>query len=278
MSTLKKKGKFLLLIISILIIFYCVFIWKNVYDASYTPQGPQADISCILNKNKLTGEDYSFLFKQTGLSKTAIDDFRLSSDGNEKILSIQNNYFKRNKIFREQLNPFTVQESILVNGSLSRFIQMAPVKNGDILLTKSCYTLYWRHGHCGIVIDAKKGITLESLTPGSHSITQDISKWQYFPTFKILRLKNADQKKLNEIVAFAVKNLAGIKYGIYSPKLYDAVKPKVENCSQMIWQAYYHCGYDIDGNKGLLVTPSDLAKSDLFEVVQTFGFPPDKPW
>lgn len=278
LSTIKKRGKLLLLIISVLISLYCIFIWKNIYDASYTPEGPQANISGILKKKTLCSEDYSFLFKQTGLSKTAIDEFRLSSDGNKKIISIQNNYFKRNKIFREQLNPFTVQESILVNGSLSRFIQMAPVKNGDILLTKSCYTLYWRHGHCGIVIDAKKGITLESLTPGSHSITQDISKWQYFPTFKILRLKNADQKKLNEIAAYAAKNLAGIKYGICSPKRYDDTKPKVENCSQMIWQAYYHYGYDIDGNKGLLVTPSDLAKSDLFEVVQTFGFPQDKPW
>ncbi|WP_024834261.1 hypothetical protein [Ruminiclostridium josui] len=278
MRTIKKRGRLVVLILSVVISLYCIFIWKNVFEASYTPKCPQVDISCILNKNKLSKEDYSLLFKQTGLSKTAIDEFRLSSDGNKKILSIQNNYFKRNKIFREKLNPFTVQESILVNGSISRFVQMAPVKNGDILLTKSCYTFYWRHGHCGIVIDAKKGITLEALTPGSHSITQDISKWQCFPTLKILRLKNADQTKLDAIASFAAKNLAGIKYGIFSPKCYDDTKPKVENCSQMIWQAFYQFGYDIDANKGLIVTPSDIAESELFEVVQTFGFPPDKSW
>lgn len=278
MITIKKRGKLILIIFSIIICSYCIFILTSIFNARYAPKYAQTDISNILKKNKLSDGDYLTLSRQTGLSENAINDVLLSADGKAKILSIQDNYFKRNKIYREQLNPFTVQESILVNGSLSRFIQMAPIKNGDILLTKSCYTLYWRHGHCGIVIDANRGITLESLTPGTFSKIQDISKWQYFPTLKILRLKNADQKKLDEIASYAAKNLIGIKYGICSPKRFDDIKPKIENCSELIWQAYYHFGYDIDGDKGLLVTPSDLAKSDLLEVVQTFGFNPDKPW
>ncbi|HEX2925596.1 MAG TPA: hypothetical protein VHP38_04980 [Ruminiclostridium sp.] len=278
MVIIRKRGRLILIFFGIVICSYCIFILTSYFDTGYSPEGPKLDISNILKKAELSVGDYSLLYRQTGLSVSAIDDFRLSPDGNAKILTIQNNYFQKHKVFREQLNPFTVQESIMVNGSLSRFIQMAPVKNGDILLTKSCYTFFWRHGHCGIVIDAKKGITLESLTPGTISRTQDISKWQYFPTLKILRLKNADQKILDNIASYAAKNLSGIKYSICSPKRFDDIKPKVENCSEMIWQAFYHYGYDLDGNKGLLVTPSDLAKSDLMEVVQTFGFNPDKQW
>jgi uncharacterized protein YycO len=275
---IKIRGKIVISILGILTAAYCIFILTSLYFASYTQQVPKSDISGILDKGSLSSEDYSVLYRQTGLSGQAIDEIRHSVGGTNKIVSIQNNYFKKNKIFRENLNPFTVQESIMVNGSISRFIQMAPVRNGDILLTKSCYTLYWRHGHCGMVIDAKNGITLESLTPGTISTTQDISKWQYFPTFKILRLKNADQKKLDEIAAYAAKNLIGIKYNICAPKRFDDIIPRDENCSQMIWQAYYHFGYDIDGNKGLLVTPSDIAKSDLLEVVQNFGLNPSKAW
>lgn len=275
---IKTKSKIIISIFTLLINLYCAFIFANMYNATYSPTSPRVNISPLLNNSVLTSADYSVLYSQTGLSKQAIDELRSNQDGDNKILSFQDNYYSKVNIFTEKLNPFTIQESLTVNSAVSKSNQIVPIKNGDILLTKSTHTLYWRHGHCGIVIDAKNGITLESLEPGTVSMQQNISKWQYYPTFKLLRLKSADSKKLDDIAHYAAKNLIGIKYSIFASKRYDDITPKGENCSQVIWQAFNHFGYDIDSNKGTLVTPEDIAKSNLLEIVQIHGFNPQKEW
>ena len=42
-------------------------------------------------------------------------------------------------------------------------------------------------------------------------------------------------------------------------------------CAHLVWLAYAAYGYDIDSNGGLIVTPKDIAESELFEVVQIYG-------
>jgi uncharacterized protein YycO len=249
-----------------------------MYNAYYFPTSPKVDIQPILKNSILSPTNYSLLYSQTGLARQAIDDLLIEKEGVSKILSFQNNYFTKNKLYFEKLNPFTSQEFMTVNGKLNNeSFEIAPIKNGDILLTKSTYTLYWRHGHCGIVIDAKNGTTLESLEPGTISMQQNISKWQSYPTFKLMRLKDVDQKKLDEIAWYAAKNLVGVKYNIFASKK-DDKELKYENCSQLIYQAFNHFGYDIDNNKGIFVTPKDIAKSKLLEIVQIHGFNPKRDW
>ena len=166
----------------------------------------------------------------------------------------------------------------MVNSTMNdKCFQIAPLKNGDILLTKSTHTLYWRHGHCGIVIDAKNGITLESLEPGTLSMQQNISKWQSYPTFKLMRLRGVNQEKLDQIAQYAAKDLVGIKYAIFASKKYTSKLENV-NCSQLIYQAFNRFGYDIDSNKGIFVTPEDISKSKLLDIVQIYGFNPKKNW
>ncbi len=279
MKRLSLRIKILISIATLFINLYCFFIFTNNYKAVYYPSASRVDLQMILAKDKLTDHDYSQLLYQTGLGRPAVDALKNKTDGKDKILEFQEYYYTKNKIFTEKLNPFTSQETLLLTGNLplnNSFL--APIKNGDILLTKSTQTLFWRHGHCGIVIDAEKGISLESLEPGTVSMKQNVSKWQYYPTFKILRLKNADDKILDQVAKFSETHLLGKKYDIFASKYYNNKIPKNVNCSQIIWQAFNYFGYDLDSNKGIIVTPEDIAKSPLLEIVQVKGFDPDKVW
>ncbi|WP_244648367.1 hypothetical protein [Ruminiclostridium herbifermentans] len=280
MNRISLKTKIAIAIFSVLIDLYCCFIFINMYNRIYWPASPQIDLLPILKNSKLSEQDYSIIFSQTGLSKLAIDDLLAQKDGKNLISSYQKSYFTKRKIYTEKLNPFTSQENIFINKELDKnngSIQLAPLKNGDILFTKSTHTLYWRHGHCGLVVDAKNGIVLESIEPGTISKYQKISKWQTYSTLKVLRLKNADQKELDEIAKYADKNLIGLKYGILASKKQSNKLISV-NCSQIIYQAYKHFGYDIDSNQGLFITPEDIAKSNLLSIVQIYGFNPEKDW
>ncbi len=278
MRKMKLRTKIIISILTIFISLYCLFILANTYVSTYSPTLTMFDLKPILSKTFLNTNDYSLIYSQTGLSKLAVDEILDRQDGINSLLAFQRNYFEKINVFSEKVNPFTVEEYIMVNGAVREDNLIAPLKNGDILLTKSVHTMYWRHGHCGIVIDAENGVVLESLTPGTISKKQSITKWQHYPTLKILRLKDADQKQLDEIAKFAEENLIGIKYKILAFKRYDNKNLSGENCSQMIWQAFKRYGYDLDSNKGILVTPEDIAKSDLLEVVQIYGFNPQKDW
>ncbi len=283
MKKLRLKSKITIVLFSIIIDLYCFFIFYNMYNSIYSPTTPPLDLAPVLKGTELSEQDYSLIFSQTGLAKPAIDDLLAEKDGKNKIFAYQNIYYTKHKLYTEKLNPFTLQENIMVNKTKvngpedNDKIKIAPLKNGDILLTKSTYTLYWRHGHCGIVIDAKKGTILESVEPGTISMYQNISKWQTYATLKILRLENVNQKKLDEIAQYAVKNLFGLKYGIFASKK-QCNKLLSANCSQMIYQAYIHFGYDIDSNHGIFITPENIAKSKLLSIVQIYGFNPSKDW
>ncbi len=274
----KKKFKVIISIITLIINLYCLFIFSNMYNSHYIPTMPKTDIASILRNPELSQEDYSLLYSQTGLSKIAIDELLSQENGLKQILDFQTNYYTKQRIYIEKLNFFTSQENLMVSSAnTNKDSKIAPLKNGDILFTKSTHTLYWRHGHCGIVIDAKKGITLESLEPGTISMLQDISKWEAYSTLKVMRLKNVEQKKLDEIAQYAAKNLIDIDYSIFASKKHK-LEPKTVNCSQIIYQAFIHFGLDLDSNSGIFVTPENIAKSKLLEVVQIYGFNPEKDW
>ncbi|MHB8062837.1 MAG: hypothetical protein ACYDG2_09430 [Ruminiclostridium sp.] len=277
MNKIKSKSKAIISLFALFISLYCSFVFANMYNSYYSPKSPKLDIVPILSNKVITQKDYSLLFSQTGLAKPAIDDLLFQKNGLNKILSYQAGYYTKNKIYIEKLNPFTSQENILVSSTINDSHKLAPLKNGDILLTKSTHTLYWRHGHCGIVIDAKNGITLESLQPGTLSIQQNISKWQAYPTLKLMRLRGVNQDKLDEVAGYAAEALLGIDYGIFASKKHKD-KFAAVNCSQLLYQAFIHFGYDIDSNKGIFVTPENIAKSKLLDIVQIYGFDPNRDW
>ena len=45
-----------------------------------------------------------------------------------------------------------------------------------------------------------------------------------------------------------------------------------------MWYAYKQFGVDLDANGGCVVKPRDMANSEYMQVVQVFGFDPEKVW
>ncbi len=155
------------------------------------------------------------------------------------------------------------------NGDKQSMQRFSDLEDGDILVTDSTYCLCYRHGHAAIVIDAKKGITLEAFGIGRVSEFSTVSEWEKYPHVLVLRLR-AEKELRTAVARYAKTQLVGIPYrlctGVYGEK-YSGGEYTGTQCAHLIWLAYKKFGYDIDGNLGWLVAPEDFVKSPLLEQV-----------
>lgn len=285
LTNLKHK-KLIIALIIITIIVFTIFIMEIVIEPMgyIRPDYEMTDISKILEKDSLSDSDYKELFYQTGLGKTALDELLNNKEsGINEILKFQQIFFYDNNVACEKIGIITSQESIVDNeGNPMYGFNLAPYKNGYILITKATHSLGWRHGHAGIITDAENQETLEAVILGTDTMFQNINKWRVYPSFIMLKLKDASQENLNEIANFAKENMGGIPYGLTvgltSKKNPAPDKIKSTQCAHVAWYPLMQFGYDVDYNGSWLVTPRDIANSDLFEVVQIYGVDPKIIW
>ncbi len=269
----------------LLIIFATISVMETITEPSgyIRPDYAMTDISTLLEKENFSEDDYKELFYQTGLGKTAIDEILKNENGTDEILRFQENFFRDNKVLCEQIGIITSQESIVNReGSLIYGFELAPYKNGYVLITKATHSLGWRHGHAAIITDAENDETLEAVILGSNTVLQNINKWRIYPSFMMLKLKDTSQEVPDEIAKFAKNNLNDIPYGL-TVGLTESKNPDPENihttqCSHLVWYPFMRFGYDTDSDGSWLVTPKDIANSHLFEVVQIYGVDPQKIW
>lgn len=143
------------------------------------------------------------------------------------------------------------------------------IRDGDILVTDSTYCLCFRHGHAALVVDAKKGITLEAFGIGTESDFSGLSEWLRYPHVKVLRL-NAPAEIRKNIASYAEKNMRGIPY-MLSPGIIDDKDMEGTywgtQCAHLVWAAFRAYGYDIDGDGGWLVVPEDFTYSEILRSV-----------
>ncbi len=253
-------------------------------EAHIYPDYPMIDLEPVLSKDTFSDEDYTILFYQTGLGRSAIDEIRTSSSNwAQRLLLFQEKFFAEIKYVCEKNSPISREESIVdESGSYTAGTELAPLHEGYILVTKSSHAYGWRNGHSALVIDAANGRTLESVVLGTNSSIQDISKWTNYPNFILLRPKNCSYEDMKAIAGTAQEVLFDIPYdltvGIFSPKLAGRENVTGTHCSHLIWQAYSYYGYDLDSDGGALVTPNDIANSPALEVVQVYGVDPGNIW
>jgi len=281
-----KHKKLLVAFSIILLIFVIIQAMEAIIEPSgyIRPDYPKTDISSVLEKDTMNEEDYKELFYQTGLGKTAIDELLSDKEkGASEILKFQEIFFSDNNVSCESIGIITSQESI-VNGEGKPMygFNLAPYKNGYVLITKATHSLGWRHGHAAIITDAKRGETLEAVILGSNTMLQDINKWRVYPSFMMLKLKDTSQETLDEIAKFAKDNLNdkiyGLTIGLTNKKNPDPKDINGTQCAHLVWYPFMQFGYDTDYDGSWLVTPKDIANSDLFEVVQIYGVDPDEIW
>lgn len=284
----KIKGK---RIISIVIIFLIItFSGISVLEiiternATWKPDYPQVQLGNIVNKGNLNEEEYHTILMQTGLGKPAVDSLMKEIEKGQDRLDLfqeyQEDFFNSKNYECRKISLIVYEERIRnAKGDLIKGFKIPSIKAGDVLITKATHTLGWRHGHAAMVTNASKGETLEAVVWGSNSKYQNITKWQTYPSFILLRLKEDSEIVAEDIADFALKNVYDIPYGLFTgmPKKAPEGINKTQ-CSHLVWYPYFQFGYDIDSDGSWLVTPNDIANSDVFEIVQVFGVNPEEIW
>lgn len=239
--------------------------WRPNYDAI-----SEQELTLLLNKETLTSQDYQLLYEQTGLTQIGIDRLIAKEQKNE-IINIHRDYFANYKVIDERFAPFTCWEKI--NG----IVGLVALEPGDIILTSATHVLGFRYGHSALVVNENE--VIESFAVGSRSDVTMASMIQDYASFMVLKPKVSEQTK-TQIVEYALDELMGLPYslttGILSKK--NQKNPNRTHCAHLVWRAFKQFGIDLDSNGGKIVKPQDIANSPHLEVVQIYGFHPEKLW
>jgi len=236
----------------------------------WRPSYEKMDIAPILSKSLLTAEDYDTLYRQTGIARSGIDDCLATGD-TQTILRAQDVFFAAANVHAEEFAPFTYMERT------DRMMPLAPLKDGDILITASTRFSFLRYGHSALVVDGDNGLVLESVDFTTTSKTRSASIFSNYANFILLRPKVEDGVKA-EAVEYAKQKLTGLPYslsaGLIGSKFVET--PTSTQCAHLVWSAYMHCGVDLERDSGVIM-PRDFL-TDKVEVVQVYGFDLDSLW
>lgn len=239
----------------------------------FKPDYEKIEISEILYKTELSEEDYQTLYKQTGLTKIGVDGL-LAEGRRQKIISIQEYFFKEHEIYGDHFAPFTYIEKTKGHAPF------AALQDGDIIVSATTRVSWFRYGHAALVVDGRQGIIAEAFSPGSESSLNSVTTFDYLANFLILRPK-VDAEVKQRVVQFAKEELVGIPYrmttGVFSKK-FNEDSLTGSQCAHLVWYAYKKFGVDLDSTGGGVVKPQDMANSEHVEVVQAFGFDLEKLW
>lgn len=257
------------------------FVWPH-RTQPFHPDYPQADLAPILARDTLSPADYETLFAQTGLGPAAIDELLArGEEGLQQILETQEGFFDPPGSAPCSSLGITTREHRFLNGEgyLVYAVPLAPLREGDVLVSLSTHTAGWNHGHAGLVVcpDPVRPVTLESVVLGSLSAQMDTNHWRSYTTLAVLRPK-AEEAARQQVVDLALERLDGIPYsllcGIFGEKFQPLEGSHSAHCSYLPWYAWRAVGLDLDGDGGRIVTPNDLLHSDKVEVVQIYGLDP----
>lgn len=212
---------------ALLALWHGLLLWTSFGEGHvhYRPEYEKADLHPIVEKMEstqgdgrtgagLTLKDYQTLFYQTGLGAAAVD--RLWAEGRrEELFQYQEDFFREVTVVCKRYNIFVSGEylaepaqdaegnpagarvsaaSLQEEYKKVRIPQLAPLQEGDILVTLCSHCYGWRNGHAAIVVEtaasgASKDRTLESVTVGVRSRLRSSDRWRSYPAFAVLRLK-----------------------------------------------------------------------------------------
>ena len=270
---MRKK---IFLIVSGVVLALIIWVFIDYSLAVNTEIPPFVDLSFVLTKESMTDEEYNLVFDQTGLGRVAID--ALKKDESSFIENVKRFQAQKQKPVRYRQTflffPTTTAEELRDETGRKRMLLLPPLEVGDVLITKSTKTLLYRHGHAALVLKPNVS-TIESMMIGTESDILNVDSWRSYPTLLILRPKN-NRELAKAAVDFAEKKLLGVPYqlltGVVKKDKSDMETIDGTHCAHLVWQAYQSAGLDIDTDHGWQVTPHDLAKDDVMEVVFSYGF------
>ena len=240
--------------------------------ARTVPNYPRQDLSAVLAKEEWSDEDYDLIYRQTGLTRAYFEGLDARPD-EEFILRCQNDLFFEGE-YEHDADTFGTAHDYFPD----EYFAMVELEPGDVLISASVHTMGWKNGHAALVVGGSS--VLQAFGVGTVSDIVSPSWFRRAANFMVLRPK-LEKSETNRVVSWALENMNGVEYslftGIFSPKD-QTDDPRDTQCAHLVWQAYYACGYDIDSTGGPVVSPKNIANSDLFEVIQVNGFDLDTLW
>lgn len=234
------------------------------------------DLAAITQKEALTEQDYSILWEQTGLGKTVLDTLWQEPNRKEILLAEQNRFFNAPTYSCMGLALFSKAEIITNREDYYPLYDLQP---GDILLTKSTHTLFYRHGHSALYLG--NGLILEAAAIGLPTDTANAELWGQYPSGIHLRLKESvaesmgtDRTTLGAQAAnYAKTELMGDKYHLLSGAFHIGTESDHTQCAHLICAAYQNCGINVSSRE-FPATPHSLLNSGQFEILRYWGFDP----
>ena len=233
-----------------------------------------ADLGFVLRKETLSGADYDMLFSETGLSQSCVDALWHRADKNELILSEQKRFYDTPDFDCYILTLLTKSEKIIDKQNAAVFYDLRP---GDVLLTKSTHTLFYRHGHSALVLD--EDTLLEAAAIGEPIQKTKADNWGMYPTYIQLRIKedvaqniNMSTDELGKAVAdYAESTYGNASYSLFTGAFGHGAESGEAQCAHLIADPYAHFGITASSRK-FPATPYSLIKSGAFEIIQYRGF------
>ncbi len=277
-----KRTKSMLLLLAMTSILF-LYNWINdaIGNAHVMPEVEKFALQQLAGQIIDTPEEIHLLAEQTGLNEKVILKM-LQENRGEELAEVQEIYFAPISIEEMQTTPLTISEWLSEESeqAIGGGMPLVDVQNGDILVTKNSRFLGWRNGHAGLVVDAEKGLVLEALTIGSPTKLCNIERWEKYPSFQVLRLRESASQERNlpsQVSLYAKEKLIGIPYHLLADilrtsKADELAIPCGTHCAHLVWYAYKQFGIDLDSDGGLIVTPTDIANSPYLEVVQSYGY------
>ena len=223
-------------------------------NAQSRPSAAQQDISAILEKDIWTAADYRQIWQQTGLGREIVDTLRTEKNGNQQILREQERFFSAPPYDCRILSGFSMAEGLTRK---SDFYPLYGLQPGDVVLTKSTHTLFYRHGHSALCLDADT--LLEATAIGN-------------PTEETAAETGMNREELGKAVAkYAEEKLSNDTYNLLAGAIGKGIDTGETQCAYLVWAAYRPFGIDVS-SRNFPITPHALLQSGKFEVIRCWGF------
>ena len=253
---------------------FTLLLFLNEERAVDPVESEPADLGSVLQKETLSDADYELLFSETGLSQSCVDAIWRRENKNELILSEQKKFHDIPDYDCCILSLFTKSEKIIDKENAAIFYDLRP---GDVLLTKSTHTLFYRHGHSALVLD--EDTMLEAVAIGEKTKREDADNWGMYPTYIQLRIReeaaqsvNMSADKLGKAVAdYAESTYDNASYSLFAGAFGHGAESGETQCAHLIADPYAHFGIAASSRK-FPATPYSLMKSGVFEIIQYRGF------
>lgn len=261
------------------------YVWRPDYE-----QLSEKQLKEIYDKDKLTDGDYEVLFKQTGLTKIGIQRAKQKSNGWETVKKIQEVYFAEHTPDPDEYFPLVCTD--YMKDDVARLIYL---EQGDILIGSSTHFSGFRIGHAAIVTNSS-GVIYQSNQVGvSNGFSTAANMFANRTNFMVLRIKpeyfsesgtddESYRQNLARVTEYISTQFDDVSYSVFTGVFTKKDSMKNTSCAHLLWYGFKHFddenggrfNLDLDSNGRLLVMPKNISESPYVELVQTFGFNPDK--